>query len=281
MTATAAERRSAPAATAGSVAVTLSATERRSSAQKRAHAEPLTAVRPEAPFAPQLPSKHATPELNISCNLEGEAFSGKMRPSVLSADYASTDVGDPEVALVNNLATTTHELGVQTGTDFWDQWRTDFLHWAFPFSLPAPASGPDYPQKPKFRRVADAPVLGPTQHLKHITGRVESSIRNSWDLVPGLRRITSKWAAVCGGALWRRWNSHRKQIEPVPVSEWVRAAEGLYQKLRRGKYVSADGRERPIQYDTRILFFAKGPHRTRKPTVARCAIHAAHDAWNH
>ena len=88
---------------------------------------------------------------------------------------------DPEVALVNNLATTTHELGVQTGTDFWDQWRTDFLYWAFPFSLPAPASGPDYPQKPKFRRVADAPVLGPMQHLKHITGRVESSIRNSWE----------------------------------------------------------------------------------------------------
>ena len=171
-----AERRSAPG-----VAVTLSATERRSSAQKRAHAEPLTAVRPEAPFASQLPSKHATPELNISCNLEGEAFSGKMRPSVLSADYASADVVDPEVALVNNLATTAHELGVQTGTDFWDQWRTDFLHWAFPFSLPAPASGPDYPQKPKFRRVADAPVLGPMQHLKHITGRVESSIRNSWE----------------------------------------------------------------------------------------------------
>ena len=143
--------------------------------QKRALAEPLTAVLPEEPFASQLPSKHATPELNISCNLEGEAFSGRMRPSVLSADYASADVVDPEVALVNNLATTTHELGVQTGTDFWDQWRTDFLHWAFPFSLPAPASGPDYPQKPKFRRVADAP---PETHYRS-SGKLHSQLMGS------------------------------------------------------------------------------------------------------
>ena len=125
VTATVAERRSAPAATACSVTVALSATERRSGAQKRAHAEHPAAVFPEEPFASQLPSKHATPEVNIiSCNLDGEAFGGRMRPSVLSADYASADVVDPEVALVDSPATTTHELGVQTGTDFWDQWRT-------------------------------------------------------------------------------------------------------------------------------------------------------------
>ena len=206
----------------------------------------------------QVPTKHATPEVVTDVALEGEAFTGMMRPHILSQDYTGSQVQDSDTAFVNSLATTTHEIGVQTGTDFWDQWRTDFLHWAYPFSLPAPASGPDFPQKAKCRRRPESVAFGPVQHLKHLAGRVESSIRNSWDLVPGLRRITAKWTSVCGGTLWRRWQTNKQKIEAVPASEWVQAAEGLYKKLQRGKYCSADGVERPIQYDARKLMYAKG-----------------------
>ena len=82
----------------------------------------------------QVPAKHATPEVVTDVALEGEAFTGMMRPRILSQDYTGSQVQDSDTAFVNNLATTTHEIGVQTGTEFWDQWRTDFLHWAYPFT---------------------------------------------------------------------------------------------------------------------------------------------------
>ena len=204
------------------------------------------------------PTKHATPELSSGTSLTGEAFTGTLRPNILSQDYTGNQVHDAEVGLVANLASTTDNMCVETGHSFWDQWKNDFVHWAFPFSLPAPTSGPDFPQKPRPRRTADAPMFTPLAHLKHLTGRIESSVRNSWDLVPGMRRITAKWDSVWGGNLWRKWQTNRKNIEAVPVSEWVQAAQGLYKKLRQGKYISADGRERPIQYDTRKLYYAKG-----------------------
>ena len=204
------------------------------------------------------PLKHATPELSAETSLTGEAFTGSLRPNILSQDYAGAQVHDAESNLVASLASTTDNMTIETGHSFWDQWKNDFVYWAFPFSLPAPTGGPDFPQKPRPRRLADAPTFTPLAHLKHLTGRIESSIRNSWDLVPGMRRITGKWDSVWNGHLWRKWHMNRKSIETVPVAEWVQAAQGLYKKLQKGKYISADGRERPIQYDTRKLYYAKG-----------------------
>lgn len=206
----------------------------------------------------QTPLKHATPELSAETSLTGEAFTGSLRPNILSQDYAGAQVHDAESGLVTSLASTTDNMTIETGHSFWGQWKNDFVYWAFPFSLPAPTGGPDFPQKPRPRRLADAPTFTPLAHLKHLTGRIESSIRNSWDLVPGMRRITGKWDSVWGGNLWRKWHMNRKSIETVPVAEWVQAAQGLYKKLQKGKYISADGRERPIQYDTRKLYYAKG-----------------------
>ncbi|MCV6602476.1 MAG: hypothetical protein OIF54_13120, partial [Cohaesibacter sp.] len=190
--------------------------------------------------------------------MTGEAFTGSLRPNILSQDYAGAQVHDAESGLVASLASTTDNMTIETGHSFWDQWKNDFVYWAFPFSLPAPTGGPDFPQKPRPRRLSDAPTFTPLAHLKHLTSRIESSIRNSWDLVPGMRRITGKWDSVWGGNLWRKWHMNRKSIETVPVAEWVQAAQGLYKKLQKGKYISADGRERPIQYDTRKLYYAKG-----------------------
>ena len=133
-----------------------------------------------------------------------------------------------------------------------------FVMWAFPFSLPAPVGGPDFPHKPRPRRPDQAPTLHPFAHLQHLAGRVESSIRNSWDLVPALRRITFKWHSVWNGSLWRKWQKHQKNFASVPATEWVKAAKGLYQKLQSGVYLSPRGVPKPIQYDTRKLRYAKG-----------------------
>ena len=205
------------------------------------------------------PQKHATPETAASAAaLDGQAFTGVHRPNVLSQDYATSDWREPDLERLQELAHAADQVTVETGHTFWDQWQNDFLPWAFPFSLPAPVSGPDFPHKTRPRRPVHAPNLNPLAHLKLLAGRVESSIRNSWDFVPGLRRLTFKWQSVCNGILWRKRPSQRDCVQATPTASWVEAAKGLYSKLRSGTYLTASGQYKPIHFDTRKLPYAKG-----------------------
>ena len=96
-----------------------------------------------------------------------------------------------EVPRLGNVA---KELSVVTGNTFWDQCQNRFLSWVYPFSLPLPVGGPDIPSRPRYRRKEGAARLTPIAHLRALARRVEKlSIRNSWDLVPGVRPITMKW----------------------------------------------------------------------------------------
>ena len=202
------------------------------------------------------PQKHATPETAAPTALDGQAFAGEIRPNILSQDYAGSDWREPELERLRELGNATDQVTVETGHTFWDQWRNDFLPWAFPFSLPAPVSGPDFPRKTRHRRPEHAPKLHPLAHLKLLAGRVESSIRNSWDFVPGLRRLTFKWQSVWDGSLWRKRQSQRQSVQATPTALWVEAAKRLYNKLRSGTYLAASGQYKPIHFDTRP--YAKG-----------------------
>ena len=206
----------------------------------------------------QPPQKHATPETGAETALDGQSFIGSVRPNVLSQDYTGAEWKDPDVDMLLQLSNATDTLTIRTGHNFWDQWQNDFLPWAFPFSIPAPVSGPDFPHKARPRRPEEAPHLQPLAHLKLLAGRIESSIRNSWDLIPGLRRLTFKWYSVWQGSLWRKWKSQRQAIAPVPTLKWVQAARGLYNKLRSGTYITAGGKPKPIHFDTRKLPYARG-----------------------
>jgi hypothetical protein len=189
---------------------------------------------------------------------------GRSRPQVLSPDYTSNQAGDTTTQEVTRLAQVTPKVTIQTGTEFWDQWQTQYLAWAFPFSLPSPVGGPDFPNKDRPRRTADAPVLGPIPHLRSLARRVESSIRNSWDLVSGLRRLTFKWHSVCQTPLWRAWKPKTDVIQATPAHEWVEAAKALYQKLQKGKYFTASRTLKPINFDARIEHHTKQINNQRK-----------------
>ena len=158
---------------------------------------------PQAPADLQQDSggqkKHATPEAGSMQEVNGEAFAGIVRPNVLSSDYTSSQVQDVEVKEVLELARLTSHVTVQTGQAFWDQWQNRFVSWAYPFSLPAPVGGPDFPSKSRDRRGEDAPAFTPFAYLRSLARRVESSIRNSWDLVPGMRSGTQCGTPTCGG----------------------------------------------------------------------------------
>ena len=159
---------------------------------------------------------------------------------------------------MTRLAQITPKVTIQTGSEFWDQWQTEYLAWAFPFSIPSPVGGPDFPNKDRPRRKADAAVLGPVPHLRSLARRIESSLRNSWDLISGLRRLTFKWHSVCQAPLYRAWRPKTNALQATPAHEWVEAAKALYQKLQKGKYLTAGKTLKPINYDARKLWFAEG-----------------------
>ena len=49
-------------------------------------------------------------------------------------------------------------MHIQTGGRFMDRWNSAFTSMALPFVIPRMVSGPDYPGKPRWWRVAeDAP----------------------------------------------------------------------------------------------------------------------------
>ena len=206
------------------------------------------------PSPPQ--TKHATPEPAGVADFNGEAFQGNVRPQVLSPDWSTDQSADLTAQEVTRLAVGTPQVTVQTGHEFWDQWQPKYLSWAFPFSLPAPVGGPDYPNKDRWRRSTDAAMLGPLAHLRSLTRRVESSIHNSWDLVSGLRRLTFKWHSVWNTPLWRKHKPKAELLETTPVHEWVQAAKALYHKLQKGTYLTAGNHIKPINYDARKLWFA-------------------------
>ena len=148
-----------------------------------------------APTPPQ--TKNATPEPANLPQFGGEAFLGNSRPQVLSPDYTSSQAGDTTTQEVTRLAQVTPKVTIQTGTEFWDQWQTEYLAWAFPFSIPSPVGGPDFPNKDRPRRKAEAAVLGPVPHLRSLARRVESSLRNSWDLIhPASRGVAAHTAGL-------------------------------------------------------------------------------------
>ena len=201
--------------------------------------------------------KHATPAAASLQTMDGEAYQGSLRPEILSEDYTSGQLAHRETMEVTRLGNVAKELSVVTGNTFWDQWQSRFLSWAYPFSLPLPVGGPDFPSRPRDRRKEEAARLTPIAHLRALARRVESSIRNSGDLVPGVRRITMKWHSVWNAKLWRTWRNKKEQVAEIPASTWVRAAERLYERLRKGKYCT--GKQlKPIDYDTRKLWYAEG-----------------------
>ena len=66
-----------------------------------------------------------------------------------------------------------------------------------------------------------------------------------------------KWHSVWNAKLWRTWRNKKEQVAEIPASTWVRAAERLYERLRKGKYCT--GKQlKPIDYDTRKLWYAEG-----------------------
>ena len=190
-----------------------------------------------------------------------ECFTAPMRPNVLSEDHISSQVPDHAAQGAVNLAyvhPVRHDMEVTTASAFLDQWQNAFFATAFPCSLPAPLGGPDFRGKERPRRWEDAPRFDPLHWLQGLTRRIESSIRNSWDLVPGIRRVVCKYLAVTGSHLKHSVKQDRGSLDTVSDVDWIKAGRDLYKKLTSGHYTDRHGNKKPIDFQTNKLPFAVG-----------------------
>ena len=204
----------------------------------------------------------AAVQLDVSATQDmGEAFTGSVPPDVFSQDHAATQVPDYETQSgveYAKFAKSEHGMTVETGSAFVDQWQNGFFTMAYPFSPPSPVGGPDFKGKERIRRVASAPFLTPLRFAHGLPRRVESSIRNSWDLVPGVRRIVTKWHAIMQSSIRATQGQDRNEVLNAAPAAFVDAIRGIYKHMQSGTYTTRSGASRPVNYDAAKVRYAKG-----------------------
>ena len=207
----------------------------------------------------ELLEKNATPaaaSTTVGSADGAKAWSGSLLTSGTRADIAGVDRtcgarAEEETRETHGLGRYEHVI-VETKSGFVDQWQPRFLSHAFPFSLPRAVSGPDFPQKSRDRRLASAAVVTPEAFTASLPARVEGSIRNDWNLVPAVRRITSFWQVACKSAVHLSMPKQKHMSFAAHAKAAVDAARSLYKRLTRGKWF--DGKKvRPVQGDTSKL----------------------------
>ena len=194
-------------------------------------------------------------------SMEGsETWNGSMFTSSIRADVAGAD--RTRGARVEEQVREAQSLGkyqrlfVATNSKFVDQWQPRYVSHAFPFSLPRAVSGPDFPQRERDRRVSEAAQLSPKEFLRSLPARVEDSIRNDWNLVPAVRRVTSMWEVVCNNRVFVPAFKVGNISAAEQAERTVNAARSLYKRLTRGKW--HDGKRlRPVKGDTSKLSLCK------------------------
>ena len=107
----------------------------------------------------------------------------EVRPSLTFGDRVNSHISSRDVR--QQLALRKHYLlDVSTGKELAGQWNSSYFAAAFPFSVPRRVSGPDFPRKPRERRIPQAAELDPLAFARLLAGRVEASVRSDWLAVP-------------------------------------------------------------------------------------------------
>ena len=195
--------------------------------------------------------KHATP---AGASGSPNVLFEELRPDSLFADRRSEDI--VKAGVPKTLALGKHyKMKVNTNNTFVDQWNSAYVSKAFPFSIPRPVSGADFPNRPANRRKGDAPHVSPWVFSKALAARVEECVRNDWILVPANRNLTVKWDALCGNEVACKHNVDKNKAGNVHAAELSDAAGKLYHKLANGHWW--DGKKRrKINHDFSKLKYA-------------------------
>ena len=139
-----------------------------------------------------------------------------------------------------------------------DQWQSKYASLAFPFSIPQCVSGPDFrPDKGRWRRVAEAPLVWPTAFMRMVARRSSAAVRSSWTFVPAIRSCIWRWVSEHTFSIATPFAQKRGSATMTSSADYIQAAKNLCWHLKNGVVGSGLTRIR-INGDTTLLPRAKG-----------------------
>ena len=127
--------------------------------------------------------KNATPAEPASA-AEGSVFN-KVRPQFIMAERDG-DIEKDENATSAAAFGEFSDLTAETGSELIDQWKSEYLCSAMPFTLALPVGGQDIAGRPRWRRGKDAAEVRLLDLVRGLPRRVEAQFRRHWQFVPGL-----------------------------------------------------------------------------------------------
>ena len=150
------------------------------------------------------------------------------------------------------------ELKVETGSDMIDQWKSEYLCAAMPFTLALPVGGHDIKGKKRWRRPDSAAEVSLLDQVRGLPRRVEAQFRRHWAFVPALWNIYFRERVNFSKQLFTR----EKQQTSGPASrdedDKARLAGKIYNRLEKGVYEDARHVRRQLAGDTSKLQWAVG-----------------------
>ena len=201
--------------------------------------------------------KNATPAEPASVD-ERNAFA-TVRPRYIVAERDG-DIGKDENATRVAAFGEFSDLKAETGSDMIDQWKSEYLCAAMPFTLALPVGGHDISGKPRWRRPKDAAEVKLLDQVRGLPRRVEAQFRRHWAFVPALWNLYFRECINFSKHLSMR----QKQKSSDPTSfehdddDQARLAGKVYKRLEKGQYEDANSVRRPIAGDTSKLYWAVG-----------------------
>ena len=180
-----------------------------------------------------------------------------IRPKAYHLDADPSECTDPDIVREGTLERYGN-MHVQTGGRFLDRWNSAFTSMALPFVIPRMVSGPDYPRKPRWRRVAeDAPEVTPTEFLRGFARRVEAQVRNDHAALPIVRSNWFQYVVETGSSMFAPYLAKKDQPRADVANDLIKAAAELHQALWHGN-TGAGRHKTPINGDTTRLPYANG-----------------------
>ena len=150
-------------------------------------------------------------------------------------------------------------LKVQTGSTFVDQWKSEYVAQALPFTFSRAVGGPQYGDEiPARRRFEDSPLVSSSQFTRGMAHRVESQFRTDWNCMPLLRNLHFRKAVLCSKKIWSGSAVVAGQAADADVNPYIEAAQGLHSHLKKGTYKHQCGKQLPLKGDVSKLLYAHG-----------------------
>lgn len=201
--------------------------------------------------------KNSTPAEPASA--EEKAAFERVRPQFIVAERDG-DIEKDENATSAAAFGEFSDLAVETGSELMDQWKSEYLCSAFPFTLALPVGGHDIAGRPRWRRGKGEAEVKLVDLVRGLPRRVEAQFRRHWQFVPALWNLYFRECVNFSKHLSTRQKKDLKDSTGYEHDEddKARIAARIYKRLHKGEFEDSSGVRRPIAGDTTKLFFAAG-----------------------